>query len=67
LTAAARRRFIENDGSHAIVSGAVMKFRTRGYAVSVDGLQRPISWRQSGPLELALYLPHRLTVERPGR
>lgn len=32
------------------------------YAVSVEGLQRPISWYQSGPLELALYIPYKLTV-----
>ncbi len=37
-----------------------------GYAVSVDGLHRPISWYRSGPLELALYIPHRLVVARPG-
>ena len=37
------------------------------YAVSVEGLQRPLSWYQSGPLELALYIPHKLTVERPGK
>ncbi|PXA86830.1 hypothetical protein DMC25_13260 [Caulobacter sp. D4A] len=32
------------------------------YAVSVEGLQLPVSWYQSGPLELALYIPYRMTV-----
>ena len=35
-----------------------------GYGVSVEGLQLPISWYQSGPLELALYIPYRQRVER---
>lgn len=33
-----------------------------GYGVEVLGLQLPISWYQSGPLELALYIPYKLTV-----
>lgn len=37
-----------------------------GYGVEVQGLQLPVSWYQSGPLELALYIPYRLTV-RPAR
>jgi hypothetical protein len=32
------------------------------YAVAAKGLQLPISWYQSGPLELALYVPYELTV-----
>jgi hypothetical protein len=32
------------------------------YAVVAEGLQLPLSWYQSGPLELALYLPYKLTV-----
>lgn len=32
------------------------------YAVAVEGLQLPLSWYQSAPLELALYVPYRLTV-----
>lgn len=36
-----------------------------GYGVEVLGLQLPVSWYQSGPLDLALYIPYRLTV-RPG-
>jgi hypothetical protein len=32
------------------------------YGVNVDGLQQPLSWYQSGPLELALYLPYRMIV-----
>lgn len=32
------------------------------YAVSAEGLQLPLSWYQSGPLELALYVPYKLTI-----
>jgi hypothetical protein len=32
------------------------------YAVTAEGLQLPLSWYQSGPLELALYVPYKLTV-----
>lgn len=35
-----------------------------GYGVGVEGLQLPVSWYQSGPLELALYIPYRQRVER---
>lgn len=35
-----------------------------GYGVAVEGLQLPVSWYQSGPLELALYIPYRQRVER---
>ncbi|MDO8295184.1 MAG: hypothetical protein Q7T19_01965 [Caulobacter sp.] len=34
------------------------------YGAKVDGLQLPVSWYQSGPLELALYIPYRQTIER---
>ncbi|MBX3481043.1 MAG: hypothetical protein KF842_11640 [Caulobacter sp.] len=34
------------------------------YGVTVQGLQLPISWYQSGPLDLALYIPYRLEVTR---
>lgn len=33
-----------------------------GYGVTVQGLQLPISWYQSAPLELALYIPYRMEV-----
>lgn len=33
-----------------------------GYGVEVEGLQLPVSWYQAGPLDLALYIPYRLTV-----
>jgi hypothetical protein len=33
-----------------------------GYGVEVLGLQLPVSWYQSGPLDLALYIPYKLTV-----
>lgn len=32
------------------------------YAVVVEGLQFPVTWRQSGPLELALFIPYALRV-----
>ena len=32
------------------------------YAVTAEGLQLPLSWYQAGPLELALYVPYKLTV-----
>ena len=37
-----------------------------GYGVEVQGLQLPVSWYQAGPLDLALYVPYKLTV-RPSR
>lgn len=33
-----------------------------GYGVAIEGLQLPVSWYQSGPLELALYIPYKLVV-----
>jgi hypothetical protein len=36
------------------------------YRVELTGLERPIQWTRSGPLELALYIPYALTV-RPAR
>lgn len=33
-----------------------------GYGVEVQGLQLPVSWYQAGPLDLAIYIPYRLTV-----
>ena len=33
-----------------------------GYGYSVDGLQLPISWYQSGPLDLALYITYRMQI-----
>ncbi len=38
-----------------------------GYGVEVLGLQLPVSWYQAGPLDLALYIPYRLTVRPAGR
>jgi hypothetical protein len=32
------------------------------YRVQLTGLERPISWSRSGPLELALYIPYAMTV-----
>ena len=33
-----------------------------GYGVQIEGLQLPVSWYQAGPLDLALYIPYKLTV-----
>lgn len=30
--------------------------------IGIEGLQRPIEWYRSGPLELALYIPYRLEI-----
>jgi hypothetical protein len=38
-----------------------------GYGVEVQGLQLPVSWYQSGPLDLALYIPYKLTIRPNGR
>jgi hypothetical protein len=37
-----------------------------GYGVEVQGLQLPVSWYQSGPLDLALFIPYRLNVRPKG-
>jgi len=36
------------------------------YTPRVDGLQRPIQWYQSGPLDLALYIPYGVVVAPRG-
>lgn len=33
-----------------------------GYGVQVTGMQLPVSWYQSGPLDLSLYIPYTLIV-----
>ncbi|HWQ86458.1 hypothetical protein [Brevundimonas sp.] len=33
-----------------------------GYAVEVEGLSNRVTWRQSGPLDLALFVPYKMTV-----
>jgi hypothetical protein len=35
-----------------------------GYSVTIEGLTLPVTWYQSGPLELALYIPYRQTISR---
>lgn len=37
-----------------------------GYDARIEGLQRQIQWYQSGPLDLALYIPFSLTVAPHG-
>lgn len=37
-----------------------------GYAVKVEGLARRLTWTQSGPLDLALFIPYQLTVTPAG-
>jgi hypothetical protein len=34
-----------------------------GYGVAIEGLQGPVDWYQSAPLDLALYIPYRMTVQ----
>ena len=36
------------------------------YNPRVEGLQRPIQWYQSGPLDLALYIPYGVVVAPHG-
>lgn len=33
-----------------------------GYAVEVSGLSSRVAWRQSGPLDLSLYVPYSMTI-----
>ena len=33
-----------------------------GYAVDVEGMSNRVTWRQSGPLELSLFIPYEMTV-----
>ena len=33
-----------------------------GYAVEVTGLSNPVTWKQSGPLDLSMFIPFALTV-----
>lgn len=35
-----------------------------GYTVRIEGLTLPMTWYQSGPLELALYIPYKQTIDR---
>ena len=34
------------------------------FGAKIEGLQLPVSWYQSGPLELALYIPYKQTIDR---
>ena len=36
------------------------------YAVQVEGLARRVTWTQSGPLDLSLFIPYQLTVTPAG-
>jgi hypothetical protein len=39
-----------------------------GYAVEIEGLEHPVAWNRSGPLDLALFIPYALKIEPlPGR
>ena len=33
-----------------------------GYAVQVEGMSNRVTWRQSGPLDLSLFIPYELTI-----
>lgn len=37
-----------------------------GYSVEIDGLQNPITWHQTGPLDLGLYIPYTLKTSGVG-
>jgi hypothetical protein len=37
-----------------------------GYGITVEELERPVTWNQIGPLDLALYIPYTLHIA-PGR
>ena len=32
------------------------------YAVQVEGMSNRVTWRQSGPLDLSLFIPYELTI-----
>ena len=34
-----------------------------GYAVEIEGLEHPVAWNRSGPLDLALFIPYSLKIE----
>ena len=36
-----------------------------GFQVSINGLQGPIQWRQTAPLDLSLYIPYVLEISSP--
>jgi hypothetical protein len=33
-----------------------------GYGITIEGLERPVSWYQKDPLDLALYIPYTLHI-----
>jgi hypothetical protein len=33
-----------------------------GYGITIEGLERPVSWYQKGPLDLALFIPYTLHI-----
>jgi hypothetical protein len=33
-----------------------------GYGITIEGLERPVTWYQKGPLDLALYIPYTLHI-----
>jgi hypothetical protein len=37
-----------------------------GYGVSIEGLERKVTWYQKGPLDLGLYIPYSLKIEPVG-
>lgn len=61
----------ENNRDELIAKIAADAKKTAGlfgsaFAVQVDGLQSPIAWYQSGPLDLDLYLPYTLNTSGTG-
>jgi hypothetical protein len=49
------RRIIEDSRHTADLLG-------NGSGIAIEGLQRPIEWYRTGPLELALYIPYHLQI-----
>lgn len=33
-----------------------------GYSVEVTGIENRVTWRQSGPLDLGLFIPYKLSI-----
>ena len=44
-------------------AGDTLKAFGAGYGVEIEGLEHPVDWSRSGPLDLALFIPYTLKVE----
>ena len=43
-------------------AGALAAQMGEGYAVEVEGLNMPVQWARSGPSDVMLYIPYKLTI-----